>query len=141
MARRADTALISIVEDDASVREAIGNLMKALGYQIAMFDSSEAFLGISPTIETACLILDVRMPGMSGLDLQRRLGLSGNQIPIVFVTAQGNDDIRRQALQAGAVALLHKPVSEADLLGAVGAALKASSKQTPSIQNQKNYEN
>jgi FixJ family two-component response regulator len=141
MARRADTALISIVEDDASVREAIGNLMKALGYQIAMFDSSEAFLGLSPAIETACLILDVRMPGMSGLELQRRLVLSGNQIPIVFVTAQGNDDARRQALQAGAVAFLHKPVSEADLLGAVGTALKASTKQTPSIQNQKNYEN
>lgn len=137
MARRADTAFISIVEDDPSVREAMGNLMKALGYQTAMFDSSEAFLAVSETIKPACLILDVRMPGMNGLDLQRRLALSGNRVPIVFITAHTDDDARKQALQAGAVAFLRKPVSEADLLGAVDAALKSSPRKTSAIQNQK----
>jgi FixJ family two-component response regulator len=134
MAGRADTAVISIVEDDASVREAMGNLMKATGYQTVAFESGEAFLGFSETVETACLILDVRMPGMNGLDLQRRLALSGNRTPIVFVTAHMNDYTRRQALQAGAVAFLRKPVSEADLLSAVGAAFKPSPKQTPSLK-------
>jgi len=136
-----DQAVISIVEDDASVREAMGNLMKAIGYQTAAFESGEAFLDSSATVETACLILDIRMPGMNGLDLQRRLGLSGNRTPIVFVTAHWDDDARRRALQAGAVAFLLKPVSEADLLGAVSAALKSSLKPTPSLPNQKNYEN
>ena len=131
-----DTAVISIVEDDASVREAMGNLMKAIGYQTVAFESGEAFLDFSESVETACLILDVCMPGMNGLDLQRRLALSGNRTPIVFVTAHMNDHTRRQALQAGAVAFLRKPVSEADLLSAVGAALKPSPKQIPSMQNQ-----
>ena len=137
MAKRMDKAVISIVEDDASVREAMGNLMKAIGYQTVAFESGEAFLDASETVGTACLILDVRMPGMSGLDLQRRLALSGNRTPIVFVTAHMDDDTRRQALRAGAVAFLRKPVSETDLLGAVGAALKPSAKQTPSYKIKK----
>jgi FixJ family two-component response regulator len=141
MAKRMDNAVISIVEDDASVREAMGNLMKAIGYQTVAFESGEAFLDSSATVETACLILDIRMPGMNGLDLQRRLGLSGNRTPIIFVTAHWDDDARRRALQAGAVAFLLKPVSETDLLGAVSAALKSSPKPTPSLPNQKNYEN
>lgn len=132
-----DTAVISIVEDDASVREALGNLMKVIGYQTVAFESGEAFLHFSESVRTACLILDVCLPGMNGLDLQRRLALSGNRTPIVFVTAHMNDRTRRQALQAGAVAFLRKPVGEADLLRAVGAALKPSPKQTPSLQNQK----
>ena len=136
-----DKAVITIVEDDASVREAMENLMKAIGYQTVAFESGEAFLDSSATVETACLILDIRMPGMNGLDLQRRLGLSGNRTPIVFVTAHWDDDARRRALQAGAVAFLLKPVSEADLLGAVSVALKSSPKPTPSPPNQKNYEN
>ena len=124
------------MEDDASVREATGNLLKALGYQTAMFDSSEAFHAASKTIEPACLILDIRLPGMNGLELQRRLVLGGSRIPIVFVTAHADDTFRRQALRAGAVAFLRKPASEADLLGAVGAALESSPRQTSTIQNQ-----
>ena len=118
-----ETALISIVDDDESIREAIQSLLRSVGFRTQTFASAEQFLQSDQIETTACLILDVRMPGMSGLELQRRLMATQRRIPIVFVTAHGDEEVRSRALQEGAVEFLLKPFSEEALLNAIQAAL------------------
>ena len=120
-----ETALISIVDDDESIREAIQSLLRSVGFRAKTFASAEQFLQSDQIENTACLILDVRMPGMSGLELQRRLMATQCRIPIVFVTAHGDEEARSRALQEGAVEFLLKPFSEEALLNAIQAALPA----------------
>jgi len=120
-----ETALISIVDDDESMREAIQSLLRSVGFRAKTFASGEQFLQSDQIENTACLILDVRMPGMSGLDLQRRLMATECRIPIVFVTAHGEEEARSRALQEGAVDFLLKPFSEEALLNAIQVALHA----------------
>ena len=120
-----ETALISIVDDDESIREAIQSLLGSVGFKAKTFASAEQFLQSDQIENTACLILDVRMPGMSGLELQRRLMAAQCRIPIVFVTAHGDEEVRARALQEGAVEFLLKPFSEEALLNAIQAALHA----------------
>ena len=118
--------LIAIVDDDDSLRDSLDNLIRSVGYRVEGFASAEAFLQSQHASETACLILDVRMTGMSGLELQQQLGAAKVHIPIIFVTAYADDEARARALAAGAVAFLYKPCREEDLLHALDAALKHS---------------
>jgi FixJ family two-component response regulator len=104
-----DIPLISIVDDDDTVRAATESLVKSLGFQTSTFASAESFLQSSSLSETRCLILDVQMPSMSGIELQDRLSNLGFEIPIIFITAYPDDTVRQRALQAGAVAFLLKP--------------------------------
>jgi FixJ family two-component response regulator len=112
--------LVVIVDDDASVRRSAGRLVRLLGYRVETFGSADEFLDSGIAASTACLILDVRMPGMDGLALQRRLAEDGRTIPIVFITARASDDEERRALAAGAVAFLRKPVDKESLVRAIG---------------------
>jgi FixJ family two-component response regulator len=116
-------ALISIVDDDDSIRNSLYNLIRSLGFGVQGFSSAEAFLNSNQPGDTACLILDVRMPGMSGLDLQRQLIAIDRQIPIIFITSHADDDARARALEAGAVDFLYKPFREETLLEAIDSAL------------------
>ena len=116
--------LITIVDDDDSLRKSLDNLIRSVGFRTQGFSSAEAFLSSNHRHDTACLILDVRMPGMSGLELQRQLGVTHGRIPIIFITAYADEHMRARALAAGAVAVLSKPCREDDLLQAIEAALK-----------------
>jgi FixJ family two-component response regulator len=118
--------IISIVDDDDAVRNSLDDLIRSIGFQTQGFASAEAFLNSNGACATACLILDVRMPGMNGLDLQRHLVAANRQIPIIFITSHADDDARARALDAGAVAFLYKPFREKELLDAIDAALKHS---------------
>jgi FixJ family two-component response regulator len=115
--------LISIVDDDDSLRRSLGNLLRSLGFRVQEFASAQAFIGAQNARETACLILDVRMPGMNGLDLQRHIAASGWRVPIVFITSHADDDARTRALAVGAVGFLSKPFREQEILDAINAAL------------------
>lgn len=112
-----------IVDDDASMRISTQRLIRSFGFRANVFSSAQEFLESGCAHDTACLILDLRMPGMDGLQLQRLLAVRANQIPIVFVTAHGNDQDEREARKAGAVGFLRKPVSKEALLKAVQTAL------------------
>ena len=116
-------SLISIVDDDESVREATTSLLKSNGFRTEVFASAEDFLASRYLVETKCLILDVQMPGMNGLELQRRLASDHRSIPIIFISAQNNPAVRKQAARSGAIDFLPKPFSEEALLRAVRAAL------------------
>jgi FixJ family two-component response regulator len=118
--------LIAVVDDDDALRDSLDDLLQSVGFRTHGFASAEAFLQAQPAPETACLLLDVRLPGMNGLELQRQLGVMRWQIPIIFVTAYADDDVRAHALAAGAIAVLSKPCREADLLYAIDVALKQS---------------
>ncbi len=118
--------LIAIVDDDDALRNSLDNLLRSVGFRTQDFSSAEAFLHANQAHETACLILDVRMPGINGLELQRQLEAVGWRIPIIFVTAHADDNARARALAAGAVAFLYKPCREEELLNAIDAALKRS---------------
>jgi FixJ family two-component response regulator len=115
--------LVSVVDDDESVRESLPDLLKEFGYAAEAFSSAEEYLSSDHLAQTRCLILDIAMPMMSGVDLQRELILRNHDIPIIFITAQGNEMIRRQVLQHGAVECLSKPFSDDALLKALNAAL------------------
>jgi FixJ family two-component response regulator len=115
--------LISVVDDDESVREALESLLRSAGFKAEVFASAEQFLRSDRAREVDCLIVDVRMPGMNGLELQRQLAADGSRVPIIFITAHGDEIARAQALRAGAVAFLRKPFSEQALLDAVQAVL------------------
>lgn len=119
----AEAPLVIIVDDDAAVREALTELMLSAGFSAMAFSSTQALLGTSALDKPGCLILDVRMPGSSGLDLQRHLTTSGNPKPIIFLTAHGDIPMTVQAMKAGAVDFLTKPVRDQTLLDAVNAAL------------------
>jgi FixJ family two-component response regulator len=118
--------LIAIVDDDDALRNSLDNLLRSVGFRVHGFASAEAFLQAQPAPETACLLLDVRLPGMNGLALQRQLVAAHGSLPIIFVTAYADDDVRARALAAGAVAFLSKPCREEELLQAIEAALTQS---------------
>jgi FixJ family two-component response regulator len=115
--------LICIVDDDASIADSMRYLVRAFGFRAEAFSSAQEFLSSSLVEETNCLILDVRMPGMDGLELQRHLANADKRIPIVFITARASDNERRRAMAGGAVDLLLKPFSEDALFGAIQTAL------------------
>lgn len=115
--------MVAIVDDDESVRAALSGLMKQAGYPALAFESAEEFLGSGVTDHTGCLIADIRMPGMSGLELQSRLNKDHKRIPIIFITAQGDEDDRMRALRGGAVDFLTKPFDDELLLESVQAAM------------------
>ena len=117
------TKLVAIVDDDDSVRITLQELLRSAGFASRGFDSAEAFLGSGHQQETACLITDIRMPGMSGLELQARLNAERCKIPTIFITAHGDEDMRFQALRAGAVEFLPKPFDDEVLIESVRAAL------------------
>ena len=117
--------LVSVVDDDESLRESLPDLLRMLGFAAQAFSSAEEFLASSYLDRTRCLVLDVAMPGMSGPDLQRELKLRRKEIPIVFITAQTDEAIRSKVLEQGAVACLLKPFSDIALLDAINAALRA----------------
>ena len=118
------TALVSIVDDDESVRESLPDLLREVGFEAIAFSSAEEFLASDFVDQTRCLILDIAMPGMSGHDLQQELTRRRQKIPIVFITATGDETVRPLVLERGAVECLFKPFSEAALLGALNAALR-----------------
>ena len=115
--------LVSVVDDDVSVRESLPDLLRELGFAARAFPSAEEFLASGCDDETQCLILDIAMPGMSGLDLQRELQRRQKNIPVIFITAQRNETLRPQLLQQGAVECLFKPFSDSALLQALNLAL------------------
>jgi len=117
-------SLISVVDDDDSVRESLQCLIRSFGFAVETFASAEEFLNSYRFPDTRCLILDVRMPGMSGLELQRRLAAGCREIPVIFITAHGDGAARLQALKDGAVGYLLKPFREEALLEAIHVALK-----------------
>ena len=118
-----NNAMISIVDDDRSVRNAARALLKSLGYSPATFASAEEFLQSGRLKETACLITDVQMPGMSGVDLQHHLIASGDRTPVILLTAFPEEGLRERALAAGAVGFLTKPLSEESLIPCLDKAL------------------
>jgi FixJ family two-component response regulator len=119
------SALVAIVDDDDSLRVALQGLLKATGFPSEAYASAEEFLSSGHQQQTACLITDIRMPGMSGLELQAKLNADRFRIPIIFLTAHGDEKMRMQALRAGAVEFLAKPFDAEALLENVRAALEA----------------
>jgi FixJ family two-component response regulator len=115
--------MIAIVDDDQSVQSALQDLVEAAGHLATSFGSAEAFLDSGQHRNTACLITDIRMPGMSGLELQAKLKAEEPNIPIIFITAHGDEKMRMQAMRAGAVDFLTKPFDEKVLLDCLDAAL------------------
>jgi FixJ family two-component response regulator len=115
---------VSVVEDDKAVRDALENLLESVGLKVRSFSSAEEFASLGPTGQKSCLILDVNLPQMSGLELQRHLTRTKNPIPIIFITAFTDEIIREQALREGALKVLYKPFNAEDLLDAVHSALK-----------------
>ena len=118
------TPMIAIVDDDEAVRKAMATLLRSLGHSVAAFDSAEAFLESGQVSTTTCLITDVHMPGMSGLDLQKRLIEEGHRIPVIFLTGFPDENVRTRALKAGALAFLSKPLDQHDLVEHLEKALK-----------------
>ena len=115
--------LVSVVDDDESVRESLPDLLKEFGFTVHAFSSAQEFLSSDSLGQTKCLILDVVMPGMTGLDLQQKLSRGGHDIPVIFITAQKDAGIREQAFRQGAVEFLYKPFSDAALLDALNVAV------------------
>ena len=115
--------LISVVDDDRSVVEGIVSLLESVGYAAAGFVSAQDFLNSPQLRRTACLFLDMRMPGIGGLELQRRLAAENVHTPIIFITAHGDQEVSAEVLSSGGTALLRKPFSQESLLGALRSAL------------------
>ena len=120
----AKCSLVSVVDDDESVRESLPDLIRQFGFTAQAFSSAEAFLASEAVSETSCLVLDIAMPGMSGLDLQQELTRRRQEIPIVFITATGDQTVRPTVLARGAVECLFKPFSERALLDALNVAIR-----------------
>ena len=116
--------VVSIVDDDVSVRRSTRRLLRSSGFRAEAFASAEEFLNSGWAGETACVILDLRMPGINGLELQRRLTQNGNPVPVIFLSAHASEEDERSALRAGAVQFLRKPISKEALLSAIRNALK-----------------
>jgi FixJ family two-component response regulator len=117
------TRVVSVVDDDVSLRRLVRNLLMSVGFQVQTFASAEAFLESLHQEKTGCLVLDVRMPGMSGLDLLAHLAARGSRIPAIILTAHGDDETRERSMQAGAVAFFRKPFRDDALRRAVRTAL------------------
>jgi FixJ family two-component response regulator len=122
------TGIIAIVDDDEPLREALGSLLQAAGFLTSTFASAEEYLHSPHRQDTMCLILDVRLPGMSGIGLQSRLLDANSQVPIIFVTAHGDASLRHMLMKAGAAAFLNKPVRSDTLLKEIHAALENTAK-------------
>jgi FixJ family two-component response regulator len=125
MAIQGSSSFVAIVDDDDLMRSALQGLLKEAGFPTRVFASAEEFLNSGQQQQTACLIADIRMPGMSGLDLQARLNAEQIRIPTIFITAHGDARMRMQALRAGAVEFLAKPFDYEVLLECVRAALES----------------
>jgi FixJ family two-component response regulator len=117
--------LISVVDDDESIRRTTTLLIESFGFRAATFESAETFLRFGDLQDTSCLIVDVQMPGMNGLQLQSHLAAAGCGIPIIFITAYESNDSRRRAMQAGAAAFLGKPFSDEQLLQTIRSVLRS----------------
>ena len=128
--RAIEHPLVSIVDDDESVRESLPDLLRELGFAVRAFSSAQQFLSSSCVDETSCLILDIAMPGMSGPELHQELQRLGREIPTIFITAQRGEDIRARVFKQGAVGFLLKPFSDAALLAAIKTALRGTSGST-----------
>jgi FixJ family two-component response regulator len=116
---------ITVVDDDASVRESMSSLLRSVGHAVREFGSADELVASAALEETDCVITDVRMPGMSGLELQRRLMVTHPQLPVILMTAHASDDeVRLRALKEGARAYLSKPLDEETLLSAVETVLQ-----------------
>lgn len=118
-----DTILIAVVEDDASVRLAVRSLVRALGYDARGFESAEDFLASDAVDRTACIITDIQMPGMSGIDLKRHLTAHDNAVPVIMITARAEPDLESRALASGAVCFLRKPFQAEALISCLNSAL------------------
>lgn len=127
-----DERIIVVVDDDASLRDALKRLLRSADFSADAFSSAEDFLSSDRFRSTACLILDVRMPGMSGMELQERLIASGHVVPIVFMSAHGDDQVRSLALARGAIDFLQKPFSDEALLNAIARATATAGAMEPS---------
>jgi FixJ family two-component response regulator len=115
--------LLSVVDDDEMLRESLPDLLREFGFSARAYSSGQEFLSSNYVGETRCLILDVAMPGMSGIEVQEELKRRGQAIPVIFITGQKDEEIRKQAFNQGAVKFLYKPFSDSALLEAVNAAL------------------
>ena len=122
--QRSKTSLICVVDDDLLVRESTTRLLRSCGFEVREFASPEEVLNSDGLSKTGCLILDMRMPHMTGLELQLQLQSMSLDLPVIFITAYEDPDLRAQALEAGAIAFLYKPFDEQDLLYAINVALK-----------------
>jgi len=116
--------LIAVVDDDQSVREALENLISSVGFEVTLFASAEAFLDSDAPANTDCAVLDLWLPGISGVELLRKLAADGQSIPAIIITANGNEKAQAEAVAAGAIAFLKKPFKEEVLLAAIDSALK-----------------
>jgi FixJ family two-component response regulator len=116
--------IISIVDDDGAVREAIKRLVRSLGYNASTFASADEFLKSELVHDTSCIITDLQMPGLSGIDLQDILTARGHRTPIIFITGHPDEDVRARAMKAGAVCFLSKPLIHDHLVGHLANALK-----------------
>jgi FixJ family two-component response regulator len=125
--------LISVVDDDESIRRTTTFLIESFGFRAAAFESAEAFLKSIQLRDTSCLLVDLQMPGMNGLQLQREVAAAGCGIPVIFITAYDSKEARQQAIRAGAVAFLGKPFSDKELFQAVRLALREESEATKSL--------
>jgi FixJ family two-component response regulator len=119
--------LISVVDDDQSVREALENLISAVGFEVKLFASAEAFLDSDMPVKTDCAVLDLLLPGISGIELQRKLAADGQSIPAIIITANGSEKAQAEAFAGGAIAFIKKPFKEEVLLKAIDSALKRKS--------------
>ena len=119
------SASIAIVDDDEAVREAMKTLMRSLGYNASTFGSADEFLKSEQVSNTSCLVTDLQMPGLSGIDLQDWLIARGHRIPIIFITGHPNDSVRARAMKAGAIGFLVKPVDVDQLIGCIKKVLQA----------------
>jgi FixJ family two-component response regulator len=117
--------MVAVVDDDDRMRHSIGNLLETAGHQAAMFSSAEEFIQAGPPAETKCLVLDVRMPGMDGLQLQYVLKGVCPQLPVIFVSAHYDERVRRHAMEQGAAHFLRKPFDGAELLRSVDECVKS----------------
>jgi len=122
---------IFLIDDDVSVRDGLSSLIESIGLSVQAYTSATEFLNSHPGEEAGCVVLDVNMPGMNGLELQREMNVSGIRMPVIFLTGCGDIPMTVQALKAGAVHFLTKPVREADLMDAIRQALEVDRKSRP----------
>jgi FixJ family two-component response regulator len=125
MATKDEPKLVAIVDDDESIRSSLLGLMKALDFRSEAFESAEEYLKSGQQRNTACLITDLRLPGISGLELQSKLNADRHRIPIIFITGHGDENVRMQALRAGAVEFLMKPFDDQAMIDSIRAALES----------------
>jgi FixJ family two-component response regulator len=125
MATKDKPRLVAIVDDDESIRSSLLGLMKAMDFRSQAFESAEEFLKSGEQRNTACLITDIRLPGISGLELQSKLNADRHRIPIIFITGHGDENVRMQALRAGAVEFLMKPFDDQAMIDSIRAALES----------------